>query len=222
MSEPTTEARREALARCFGHHFVGLIGRFRELDSAGKRTGKIATFKYSGFVSSFINQWYFVTAGHALEEIRSYLQVDTAEIGSCHLIDNFGAFNTADDTAIPFANAFEHMFYVNDPKNGLDFGIIPLDANKLSLLTANGILALTEDRWANQNGLTFFRYAVLGLPEEMNHESPIPVADSIAVPSTFVVTFASDRKIPSEIRNTYKQWLVLRLQRQNALHSIVG
>jgi hypothetical protein len=178
--------------------------------------------KHSGFVCSFDDRWYFVTAGHVLKNIHDYLQYAEAKIGACHLMDNFGRFAETDDNAIPFADAFDRMLFVDDANSGRDFGLIPLDSNKRTLLSANRIEAFPETNWSVHQEGKFLRYAVLGLPDEMNVDLPFESDCHIGVPTTFVVTFANDTKVDDETRRKNNQWLVLRLQRQNVFKSIVG
>ena len=223
MSLQSIDERRDEFAKCFGHHFVGLIGNHREVNSAdGKVTDRVKTFRISGFVCSIDEDWYFVTAGHALKIIEDYLKLEGAAVGAVHLIDNFGAKDKTDDTAIPFSNAFEKVVVVHSEIDSLDFGVIPLDKNKKQLLTSNGIVAVDANHVHEQLTRTYSSYAVLGLPTEVNQELATESDSMINVPSTFIVLVATSEGVIDEIRAQYENWLVLRLIDQDVIDSIIG
>jgi hypothetical protein len=129
---------------------------------------------------------YFLTAGHVLKGLRDLRDSEHVLIEHASLADVFGA-NIVSDTPIPFDLTTALLCFVDDDELGLDFGIIPIGPHHARLLAKNGMIALSEENWAKQNGVQFDGYLMLGFPAERVSER---VSDSATVtiePTMFAV-----------------------------------
>src|SRR5260370_8755785 len=118
------QAAYAGAVKAMGKHLVCLVASYVQLDNKGQRVGdeKIATF--SGFVMSFIDTWFFVTAGHALQEaIDDKLKTGLVKRHHVGFHDSIGA---EAKSQIPTLIDYESTprGYVDDPTLGLDIGMI--------------------------------------------------------------------------------------------------
>ena len=106
----------------------------------------------------------FITAGHALKDLSVHLERGEIIVETSILADTFGP-STISETPIPFDVKHEQMFFIDDEKEGLDFGLIALRPYYVALLEKHGIVAVSEENWINQSRIQFDAYTMLGLPE---------------------------------------------------------
>jgi hypothetical protein len=124
---------------------------------------------YSGTLIKIRDVIFFLTAGHALKELREAMLRPEFNKDAICLIDSFG-LDPTDKHPIPIALKPEDMVFIDDDELGLDFGLIPLRPYYLNLLAANGVIAIEEERWAHQHRVRFDAHFILGCPAE--HTEP--------------------------------------------------
>jgi hypothetical protein len=112
---------------------------------------------------------YFLTAGHVLEELKTLRDCEQIQIENASQADVFGAKRVS-DTPIPFDLKNALLCFIDDEELGLDFGIIPIEHHHASLLSKNGVIALSEKNWVSQDNITFDGYMMLGFPTEFVSE----------------------------------------------------
>lgn len=93
MSDPSTgllsqeDANRvSGLVKFLMRHFVSLAGTCIDLDDNGVPIGQPRFFACSGFIMSFLDSWYCVTAGHDLRDLQS----NTIRVEGCRFVDYLG------------------------------------------------------------------------------------------------------------------------------------
>ncbi len=168
-----TEERRQAFLRYLGRHLVALTGSYRLLDADGQPTGAERPYNYSGCVVSFNATWYVLTAGHAIEDFMAAIGNNQILITGRVLADYFGVGAT-DQHPVPFDIADAPKVFLDDTTAGLDYALLRLGDMQRQLLQANGILAFplhVANRPADEE---FYRYVVVGFPEERVDLSPTP------------------------------------------------
>ncbi len=191
MSEPDAEmvARFQTAyadaVKAMGRHLVCLVASYVQLDEKGQRVGdeKIATF--SGFIMSFLDLWFFVTAGHALKEgIDDKVKTGLVKLHYVGLHDSFGA---EAKSQLPTLIDYESTpkWYVDDRTLGLDIGIMYLRPFYRAGLERNGIMPIKEENWKNQPQEVLEDYFLFGLPEEqvgLIEHAPGLLGDWLSVP----------------------------------------
>ena len=100
-----------------------------------------------------------------MKEWDDLIRAGRIHVLSAVLADIFGSGRVSDHP-IPFDFVNEAQFYIDNEREGLDFGLIALRPYYASLLAKNGIKAISEENWIHQHTVRFDGYAMLGLPEE--------------------------------------------------------
>ncbi len=148
----------ERVARSIGRHFVTLSC---IQDHPGQDGTLIHVF--SGFLLEVKGEWFYMTAGHILRDVRIAL-----ESGSIFDIWRFGdqtAGNRFKDTAVPYAFDIEQWSVLEDADSGLDYATVHIDGLYRSQLEAGGVTALDRNAWGDH--LTQHDHWVLaGTPKE--------------------------------------------------------
>ena len=112
---------------------------------------------------------YFLTAGHVLKELKALRDCEQIQIENASLADVFGAKRIS-DTPIPFDLKDAPLCFIDDEELGLDFGVIPIGYHHANLLSENGVIALSEKNWIEQDNVKFDGYMMLGFPAELVSE----------------------------------------------------
>jgi hypothetical protein len=111
----------------------------------------------------FGDEWFFITAGHAIHDIREAEEHGLVVAGA-ELVDAFGA-GAKFSQAIPFH--FESAACFALDQLGMDFGLIPLAPYYVRLLERNGIVPIRRENWIHQSGRAVRdRYTIVGLPKQ--------------------------------------------------------
>lgn len=178
-----SEDRRLKMLDFFCQHLIGLgvTYRHKNADDAG-RTARFSVS--SGTLISIHGSICFLTAGHvlkALDELRSHDQV---EIESAVLVDTLG-WKRISNVPIPFDLKNARLFYIDDEDDGLDFGVIVLEAHHVGLLAKNGVIALRKENWNRQHTIRFDGFAMLGFPEEFTSQRVSALGDGTLSPVMF-------------------------------------
>ncbi len=118
---------------------------------------------FSGFVIAVRGEWFYMTAGHILRDVRIAL-----EGNSTFDIWRFGdqtAGNKFRDTAIPYAFDIEQWLVPEDADAGLDYAAVHIGGLYRKQLEAGGVVALDRNAWGDH--LSEHNHWVLaGIPKE--------------------------------------------------------
>ncbi len=166
MDEKSTD-RKEEPYRFFGRHLVSLAGIWGSVDSSGNQSGIDYFYNYSGFIYSYRNKWFWITAGHALEGLDISLNQNKIKLRSCYLVDTYGP-NPKSIDPIPFCYEKSKRFYYFDENMGLDFGLIHLRPYYCGLLKTNSIVPLSEENRIYPPDIELDEFILLGLPISYN------------------------------------------------------
>lgn len=156
---------REDVVGYLAKHFISL-GWFDKTPGARavENSGRGCYNNASGFLISVQNQWFWVTAGHIFEDIKT--AIDTGQkLGEWHL-DDSDALGARSNMPIPFDfdNAFRTYFY--DEDSGVDYALIYLEPYYRNLLQRNNIEPLNEQAWRVGLPEDFDFYFLIGIPDE--------------------------------------------------------
>ena len=198
-------------SRFFCRHLVALCVRSRLAGSPP--TSKPRFHAYPGTIVRFRDRYFFLTAGHSIEQLNEALESNEIEIHSVELADNFG-LEPISDLAIPFDLRNSGRFFVDDEDDGLDFGLIALAPYYVRLLARNGIIAIEEKNWIHQGSLEFDKYWMLGLPEEFTTN------DGTVSPTMISITRVLSP--PNDVAATRYERFVALLPDDLPLDSVVG
>lgn len=148
----------------FCRHLVVLCITYR-LAGNESSSKKPLFFACSGILLCIRGHCSFLTAGHALKELTDLQSRGEIIIESAVLADTFGP-DAICDRPIPLDFSNEPKFFIDDEKEGLDFGLIALRPYYVRLLAAHKIKALFEENWATQDRVQFDGHVMLGTPAE--------------------------------------------------------
>lgn len=141
-----------------GRHFV-------TLSCVQRRHGPDETLihVFSGFLMDVKGEWFYMTAGHILRDIRIALKG-----GSTFDIWRLGdqtAGNRFQDTAVPYGFDIDQWFVLEDAASGLDYATVRITGLYRKQLEAGGVTALDKNTWGDH--LTAHDHWVLvGIPKE--------------------------------------------------------
>lgn len=207
----------------FCRHLVALCITYRQVKR-GIPSEKPNFFAYPGVVICIRGFCSFLTAGHALKDLHAHLERGEIIIDSAVLADTFGA-NAISEKPIPFDLQNEPRFFIDDKKEGLDFGLIALRPHYVGLLAKHGIIALFEENWINQHRVQFDAYTMLGLPEEfITCEQGSPGAGSgvVGKVSPTMIGVKAIDYVPEGAKPTTYPRFIGQLHENLPLSSIVG
>jgi hypothetical protein len=207
----------------FCRHLVALCVTYRQVKS-GIPVGNPSFFACPGVVICIRGFFSFLTAGHALKDLNAHIESGEILVESVVLADTFGP-GAIYEKPIPFDLLNEPRFFIDDEKEGLDFGLIALRPYYVTLLAKHGIVALFEENWINQHSVQFDAYTMLGLPEEfVTYEQSNLGGDSAMVgmvAPTMIGVKAIDR-LPEGTKPTTYPRFIGQLNKNLPLSSIVG
>jgi hypothetical protein len=150
-----------AFQRWMNRHLVSLVLINWHLDEAGKRNGHAHVAACSATVMASGDMWFLVTAGHVLQELDELIAHVRVEVAESFIVDSLGS-QAKHVGNIPFNYADAARHYVFD--DGLDYGLICLNANIRRLMAANGILPVDAENWINQDMDKCNGFVLLGIP----------------------------------------------------------
>lgn len=160
---PDKEIAKKAL-EFYCRHLVALCVTYRQVKN-GMPTEKASFYACPGVVICIRGFCSFLTAGHALKDLSTHIEREEILVESAVLADTFGP-DAVSERPIPFDLLNEPKFFIDNKKEGLDFGLIALKPYYVTLLAKHGIKALFEENWIHQQRVKCDAYAMLGLPEE--------------------------------------------------------
>jgi hypothetical protein len=109
-------------------HLVSLSIIAPKVDQERQVTSGRQIYGYSGFVIEFLGEWFFLTAGHVLNEIRDTLRAWPNGEVRVFLLDSFGIDATTD---LPVQIDFEPPAYCQ-ARSRLPFGFLHRLQNALN------------------------------------------------------------------------------------------
>jgi hypothetical protein len=202
--------RAQEMLAYFCNHLVALCGSYVELDAARQEVGEPVFFSFPGFILSVRGVWCLVTAGHSIQGLDDDLQSGRIRLTDCSLADYFGS--------APRVNEPTRFFYedcpklsIHEPDDGLDFALIVLRPYYRMNLEANGIRAIAEENWINQNVKACELFALVGFPtcQVDNPRTLNPFGDRVAgtVNPTLVPVFPV-KLHPEEVPRATFPWFI--------------
>ncbi|MCA9113174.1 MAG: hypothetical protein KDA52_24695 [Planctomycetaceae bacterium] len=140
-------------------------GEYYFLDESGERQGDPRLFSYSGFLMSFHDHWFLITAGHVIKQLDQRYSDPRFEICYMRLIDSLGPGEH--DQPIPFDYSSSLRYGEYQLSTGMDYGAIMLRDNYRDLLSANRMEPVSESNWMNQHHVEdMFGFCLLGVPDD--------------------------------------------------------
>ncbi len=118
---------------------------------------------FSGFVMQFGREWFWVTAGHVMEQIEPHLATGVAK--RFRLIDNYG-FGTDRSHSVPFDYEGAWRYHIYDKANGLDFGAVEVAPFYRRVLATNDVAVVKKAHWRRLNPFAYPSFVLAGLAED--------------------------------------------------------
>ena len=187
-------SKQEGLIRFLSRHLVSLTFFDRSPARATEFFGAGRMMLVSGFVVSVRGVWFWITAGHVLEEIDAALSAGQ-QLEDWKLDDTFGWQATHSDP-IPFDFNSSHRSHLY--RDGMDYGVIALRRYYQNLLSANGVAPVGEEQWEKTWPDEFEEYAMLGFPSQLTREAAGQPGRAIKSVALLRVTEVDDP--PDEMR----------------------
>lgn len=91
------------LSEELSRHLVVLFIKYRVIENS-VRTNELKIFSCSGTIINIRDEYYFLTAGHSLQQLDTYIQEGRIDIESAYLIDTFKS-NSKSKLSIPFVSS---------------------------------------------------------------------------------------------------------------------
>lgn len=197
MTDEPQSPERTAVS-FMARHFVAFSCLYESLNVDGSvfRSG---TTIFSGFIIEFLDKWYWVTAGHCLqEELDEHIQRSQIRVVGGSFIDYLG-HDAQHFQTYPYTYSPGDGQYIYRPDLGLDFAIIPLDDLMRAAFLKNGIVPIQRENWIHQPNLSFEFYRMLGIPRGRVVSSPAPDgSESVLVGlALLAIDAASEQEIQS-------------------------
>lgn len=152
---PTAPCGTFNAVRWFAKHFVHLECRVTLPD------GKVQPWGFSGSIVEEGPEWFIVTAGHCLEQIKEY-QSKGCTFSNWQLDDAAG-INARFDRMGPFLLDGSLKGHLYDEASGIDYATIHLRDMYKRQLQSNGIEPLGHDAWPKYHR-AFDSFWLLGVP----------------------------------------------------------
>jgi hypothetical protein len=212
----------EGLVVFLMRHFVALAGTRTDLDERGQPIGEPHFFACSGFVMSFCDTCFLVTAGHVLRSLDGLLQNNRVHV-HWNLVDYFGP-DARVQLPTPFDYEGSRRFYIDDD-DGLDFGLMQLRHLYRVGLEANGVLPVGEENWLRQHNVSPEVYTVVGLPHELSSSHTLRGKSWQQVIGTVQPVMMTVRRLecpPADVQPTTVPWFVGQLPQQLDIPDIRG
>lgn len=164
------------VAATVGKHFVTL-----SCEQHVPGVHKPKTLVFSGFVVEILGEWFYVTAGHIVEDVRSAI-VAGAHFDTWRLGDQT-AGNSFNGAAVPYDFDVDKWLVLDDREAGLDYALVHLHGICRSQLEAGGVLAISSEAWSDHVTQSD-QWALVGVPSEsvVNESASVITARVVLVP----------------------------------------
>lgn len=146
------------VAQTVGKHFVTLsCVQYPPADSPAK------VLVFSGFVVDVSGEWFYVTAGHILRDIRTALASDSSF--DIWRLDDQTAGNRFNGKAVPYDFDAESWFVLEDVRTGLDYAAVHLRDFYRLQLEAGGVTPIARNAWSD-HVTEHDHWILVGIPSE--------------------------------------------------------
>ena len=153
----------------FGRHFVSIAWVDRTPGSRAVANNGVGTVvNISAFVISVRGEWFLVTAGHIIEDLKA--AKSRGQVLTGFQLRDFWASNTVNRMPIPIDSDYlvSRSQSLYDANLGIDCACIHLNAYYRKLMQANGIVALSEFAWQRELPETPDFHIMLGVPSQLS------------------------------------------------------
>lgn len=148
----------KSVADSLGRHFVTLSCVQYPSDSSEMRI-----HVFSGFVMAINGEWFYVTAGHILRDIK--LSIDSGAVFDIWRLGDQTAGKCFANTAVPYDFQLDKWLVLENADAGLDYATVHIDGLLRLALEAGGVIALEPSSWGDH--LTDHKYwSLVGIPKE--------------------------------------------------------
>ncbi len=158
------KGRKQRFLRDLCRHLVSFTGDYVPIDEVGRPTSKATFFSYSGFIIAYKGCWFFVTAGHIIENLDKLLEDRRIRLEHCHFQDSF-AKGVQSAEVVPFGYEGARKAYFNND-DGWDVALIGITSMYRALLERGGVIPIPMDGWREVLSSDFEFYGILGLASE--------------------------------------------------------
>lgn len=130
------------VAQTVGKHFVTLsCVQYPPAESPEK------ILVFSGFVVDVLGEWFYVTAGHILRDIRTALTSGSSF--DVWRLDDQTAGNRFNGKAVPYGFDAETWLELQNATTGLDYAAVHLGDFYRRQLEAGGVTAIARNAWSD-------------------------------------------------------------------------
>jgi hypothetical protein len=152
--------------RSLGRHFVNLcwIDETPNTIYGAANNGHGKPFTTSAFIISVLGNWFLVTAGHILADIKRAREAGQ-RLTNFMLDDTWGPTSKFPSMHFEFDDV-PWKCHIDQKEQGLDYGVMQLVGNIRDRLEANGVEAVTECYW-KEVPEDFEQYFLLGTPDKL-------------------------------------------------------
>lgn len=155
---PLTLDLTRRVAQTVGKHFVTLsCVQYPPADSLAK------VLLFSGFVVDVSGEWFYVTAGHILRDIRTAL-ASGSSFGIWRL-DDQTAGNRFSGKAVPYDFDVETWLVLEDARMGLDYAAVHLGDFYRRPLEEGGVTPIAKSAWSD-HVTEHDHWVLMGIPSE--------------------------------------------------------
>jgi hypothetical protein len=221
----TQELQDSDVIKLLSRHFVALACAYEFRNADGSMTRHSVPF--SGFLLGMHGYFFWVTAGHCLDELEKlHARKDIKILGEAFL-DSFG-YGAVHKEPPPFRYETGCGYHLDDPQNALDFALIPLNPLLIRAFEANNLVPITRENWVHQQDLTFDFYMMLGIPADsvtskLHDGGTITTVLSTKMLSIDRIRFEDLGDTPSGAEAAPTDaWFIGRLSRQRKTKNIEG
>ncbi len=180
---------REQAKKFIFNSLVGLAIEWQWVSDATKNGIGV----FSGFIAEFNGEWFWVTAGHIVEDVFKHVDDGVLAIRQLRIVDGAGLNPLTSEGFTIELDLCAHAFFYSK-EVGLDIGFVHMRQNYRQLLEANGIRPITDSMWAsNSDDVDAVGYALVGFPSELKVEK----AESFTLKPEFVPVTKTNQ--PTEI-----------------------
>lgn len=141
-----------------GRHFVTLSCQ-QYLPSVEQPS----TLVFSGFVVEILGEWFYITAGHILEDVRAARRAG-AHFEAWRFGDQL-AGNSFSGVAVPYEFNDDKWLALDDRGAGIDYAAGHIDHFYRRQLEAGGVVAIAKGAWSD-HVTTSDHWALVGVPSE--------------------------------------------------------
>ena len=144
-------------------HFVPLSVEYETIEN-----GKVKctnTTVLSGWILELHDRWFWVTAGHCLNDLNEPQKKGFIRVVTTGFMD-YLAQGAQHWETVPFTYDPEDALYLWELELALDFALIPLSDIYRAAFAKNNISPVGRANWESQHRLTFTAFQMLGIPKD--------------------------------------------------------